>query len=48
MTKPDMIKKAKQVGFIAVVALGAIFLMNTFAKRNQTVAAVQQKIATGA
>ena len=48
MTKPDMIKKAKQVGFIAVVALGAIFLMNTLAKRNTVVSQVQQKIATGA
>ncbi len=41
------VKKAKQVGFIAVVALGAVALMNTLAKRNSVAAQVQQKVVGG-
>lgn len=43
----DMVKKAKQIGFIAAVALGAVMLLNTLAKRNAVAAKVQQKVAYG-
>jgi len=45
--KPDTKKKAKQIGFIAMISLLTVTLVNTAAKRNKAAAAVRDKMANG-
>jgi hypothetical protein len=45
--KPETKKKAKQVGFIAMIALASVTMVNTLAKRNATAAKLRDKMANG-
>lgn len=40
-------QRAKQIGFIALVSVLTVTVINTVAKRNKTVAKVRDTLATG-